>query len=144
MCSNPGYYDIYIFLSFSIRDFKSRLSVPSQLTMVFIFFRRFQFVISNRIFVFHVRILWYLHFAGVFNSWFWISFLCSMSGYYGVSIFQAISIHDYKSGLCVPSQDTMLFIFLRRFQFMILNQCCEVQLRILWCLYFTGVFNSRF
>jgi hypothetical protein len=49
---------------------------------------------------------------------------------------------DFKSVLCVPSQDTMLFIFCRRFQFMILNQGCVFHLRILWHFYFFGVFNS--
>jgi len=36
---------------------------------------------------------------------------------------------------CVPSQDTMLFIFSRRFHFMILNQYCLLHLRILCYLY---------
>jgi hypothetical protein len=141
VCSISEYYVIYIFQAFSIHNFKPVLCIPSQDIVLFIFFRRFQFMILNRNFVFHVRILWYLHFAGVFTSLFWIRFLCSMSGYYGVSIFQAISIHDFKSGLCVPSQDAMLFIFSRRFEFMILNQCCVFHLRILRYLYFLAVFN---
>ena len=144
MCSISAYYGIYIFQAFSIHDFKSVMCVPSQLTMVFIFFRPFQFMILNQCCVFHLRILCYLYFSGVFNSWFLISFVCSISGYFVIYIFPASSIHDFKSGLCVPSQNTMLFIFFTRFQLMFLNQCCLFHLRILCNLYFLGVFNSWF
>ena len=108
-----------IFPAFSIHDFKSVLCVPSQDAMLFIFFMRFHFMIL-------------------------ISVVCSISIFYCVYILQAFSIPDFKSVFCVPSQDTMLFTFFTRFQFMTLNQCFVFHLRILWYLYFTGVFNSCF
>jgi len=64
-----------------------------------------------------------------------------MSGYYGISIFQAFSIHDFKS-VFVPSQDTMILIFFKRFQFMIINRGRVFHLRIISYLFFSGVFNS--
>ena len=119
--------------------FKSVFCFPSQDTMVFIFFRRFQFMVLNQWCSFHLRIVCYLYFSGVFNSRlnisfvrsisgyydiyifsgvfnsrFYVSGVCSFSGYYVIYIFQAFSIHDVKWGLCVPPQDTMVFIFLRR------------------------------
>ena len=54
---------------------------------------------------------------------------------------KAFSIHDFKSVLFIPPQDTMLFIFFSRFQFMILNQyCVPSQDTVLFI--FKGVFNS--
>jgi len=75
-------------------------------------------MILNHYCVFHLRILCYLY-------------------------LKAFSIHDFKSVLFVPSQDTVLFIFSRRFQLMILNQyCVPSQDTVLFIL--KGVFNSSF
>ena len=109
MCSISGYYDIYILLVFSIHDL-NQYCVPSQDTMLFIFFRTFHFIISNQYSLFHLRILCYLY-------------------------LKAFSIHDFKSVLFVPPQDTMLLIIFWRFQYMILNQYCLFHLRILCYLY---------
>ena len=115
--------------------------VPSQDTVLFIFSRRFQFMILNHYcIVFHLRILCYLYLKA-FSIHDFKSVLCSISGYYVIYIyrrFQFMILNQY----CVPPQDTRLFIFFRRFQFLILNQCCLFHLRILCYLYFLGVFNS--
>jgi hypothetical protein len=60
-------------------------------------------------------------------------FVCTMSGYYGIYIFEAFSIHDSKSVLFVPSQYTMIFIFFRRFQFMILIPFCVFHVYVRYC-----------
>ena len=134
LCSISGYYVIYILQDFSFHNFKS-VVVPPQDTALFIF-------------------------KGVANSRFKISIVCSIQGYYSISIFyrrfqfmilnqfclfhlripcylylKALSIHDLKSLLFVPSQETIVFLFLRRFQTMILNQYCLFHLRILCYLY---------
>ena len=117
-------------------------------------------MILNQYCLFHLRILCYLHLKAFSIHDFKSVLFCSISGYCVVYIFQAFSIHDFKSvffstsgyyviyifqefpihdvkcGLCVPFQDTMLFIFFVRFQFMILNQGVLFHLRILWNLYF--------
>ena len=102
--------------------------------------RLFQFMILNQS-LFQLRILCYLYLKA-FSIHDFKSVLRSTSGYYVIYIFQAFPIHDVKSVLFVPPQDTMLFIFFRRFQFIFLNQYCLFHLRILCYLYFIGVFNS--
>ena len=124
----------YLYLkALSIHDFKSVMCSISGYYVIYIF-RRFQFMILNQYCLFHLRILCYLYFyafslhnfksvvvppqdtmlfifKGVVNSWLEISDVCSILVNYSISIFQAFSIHDFKSVLFVPSQDTMLFIF---------------------------------
>jgi hypothetical protein len=59
---------VFIFFRlFPINDFKSVLFVPSQDTMEFIFFRLFQFMSLNQHCFFHLRIVRYLYFLSVFN-----------------------------------------------------------------------------
>ena len=82
--------------------------------------------------LFHLRILCYLYLKA-FSIHDFKSVLFVPSQDTMLFIFKAFSIHDFKS-VFVPSQDTVLFIFSRRFQFMILNQSL-FHLRILCYLY---------
>ena len=123
----------YLYLkAFSIHDFKSDF-VPSQDTTLYIF----KFVFNSRFkisIVLHLKILWYLYFLGfslhnfksvvvppqdtmlfifkgVVNSWLEISVVCSILGNYSISIFQALSIHDFKSVLCSISGYYVIYFF---------------------------------